>query len=46
MVLDAQDTGDGEFAPAVKLSVDANGAVVTQDYGSEVVRLTKVAKAN
>jgi hypothetical protein len=46
LVLDANDTGDGEFAPAAKVSVDANGAVVTQDYGSEVVRLTKIAKSN
>ena len=44
MVLDANDTGDGEMAPAVKLKVDANGAIVTEDYGSEVVRLTKVTK--
>lgn len=45
LVLDGNDTGDGEFAPAVKLKVDANGAIVTQDYGSEVVRLEKVAKS-
>jgi hypothetical protein len=45
LVLDGNDTGDGEFAPAVKLKVDANGAIVTQDYGSEVVRLQKIAKA-
>lgn len=46
LVLDANDTGDGEFAPAVKVKLDANGAVVTDDYGSEVVRLTKIAKGN
>jgi hypothetical protein len=46
LVLDGQDTGDGELAPAVKLKVDAAGAIVTDDYGSEVVRLTKVAKKN
>jgi len=45
LVLDGQDTGDGELAPAVKLKVDANGAIVTEDYGREVVRLTKVTKA-
>lgn len=44
MVLDANDTGDGELAPAVKLKVDENGAIVTQDYGKETVRLTKIAK--
>ena len=46
LVLDGQDTGDGELAPAVKLKVDAAGAIVTNDYGSDVVRLTKVAKVN
>jgi hypothetical protein len=45
LVLDGNDTGDGEFAPAVKLKVDANGAIVTQDYGSEVVRLVKITRA-
>jgi hypothetical protein len=45
LVLDANDKGDGEFAPAVKLKVDDKGAIVTQDYGSEVVRLEKIAKA-
>jgi len=44
LVLDGQDAGDGELAPAVKIKVD-NGAVVTDDYGSEVVKLVKVAKA-
>jgi hypothetical protein len=44
MVLDGQDAGDGELAPAVKVKLD-NGAVVTDEYGSEVVRLVKIAKA-
>ncbi len=44
LVLDGNDTGDGELAPAVKVKVD-NGAIVTDDYGSEKVRLVKVAKA-
>jgi hypothetical protein len=44
LVLNGQDSGDGELAPAVKIKVD-NGAVVTDDYGSEVVKLVKVAKA-
>lgn len=43
LVLNGQDTGDGEFAPAVKIKVD-NGAVVTEDYGSDKVRLVKVTK--
>ena len=44
LVLDGNDAGDGELAPAVKVKVD-NGAIVTDDYGSEKVRLVKVAKA-
>lgn len=44
LVLNAQDTGSGEVAPAVKIKVDDKGAVVTDDYGSEVVRLVNVAK--
>jgi hypothetical protein len=44
LVLNGQDQGDGELAPAVKIKVDANGAVVTDDYGTEKVRLQKVAK--
>jgi len=44
LVLNGQGTGDGELAPAAKVKVD-NGAVVTDEYGSEVVRLVKIAKA-
>jgi hypothetical protein len=44
LVLDHSDAGDGELAPAVKVKVD-NGAIVTDDYGSEKVRLVKVAKS-
>jgi hypothetical protein len=44
LVLNGQDKGDGELAPAVKIKVDANGAVVTDDYGTEKVRLVNVAK--
>jgi hypothetical protein len=44
LVLDGTDAGDGELAPAVKVKVD-NGAIVTDDYGSEKGRLVKVAKA-
>jgi len=46
MVLDANDSGDGELAPAVKVKLDENGAIVTQDYGREVVRLTKITKGS
>jgi hypothetical protein len=45
LVLDARDTGDGEFAPAAKVKVDESGAIVTDEYGSEVVRLTGISKA-
>jgi hypothetical protein len=44
LVLNGQDTGDGELAPAVKVKL-ADGAIVTDEYGSEVVRLVNVAKA-
>jgi hypothetical protein len=43
LVLNGQDAGDGELAPAVRIKVD-NGAVVTDDYGVEKVRLLKVTK--
>ena len=33
----------GEVALAAKVHVDANGAIVIDDYGDEVVRLTNVA---
>jgi len=35
--------GSGELGPAVKAKADG-GAIVTEDYGSEVVRLTDVEK--
>ena len=37
-------TGSGELSPASKVKVNEQGAVVTEDYGADVVRLTKVAK--
>lgn len=45
LVLNHEDTGDGELAPAVKVKLDKSGAIVTDQYGSEVVRLVKIAKA-
>jgi len=36
--------GSGEVAPAAKVKVDAQNAVVTDDYGAEVVRLTNVVR--
>jgi hypothetical protein len=44
LVLDGSDKGDGEMAPAAKVKVDDAGAIVTEDYGKEHVRLTGVAK--
>ena len=45
LVLDAKDTGEGELAPAAKVAINKDGAIVTEEYGSEVVRLVKIAKA-
>jgi hypothetical protein len=44
LVLNAQDKGDGEIALAVKLKTDNAGAIVTDEYGTEVVRLAQIAK--
>jgi hypothetical protein len=44
LVLDGGDKGDGELAPAAKVKVDDKGAIVTEEYGREVVRLTNIAK--
>ena len=46
LVLDGRDTGEGELTPAAKVKMDDAGAIVTEDYGSEVVRLVKVVKVN
>jgi hypothetical protein len=42
--LDASRPGSGEVAPATKIRVDAQGAIVTEDYGDEVVRLSNVVR--
>jgi hypothetical protein len=34
----------GELAPAATVKMDANNAIVVQDYGAEVVRLTGISK--
>jgi hypothetical protein len=44
LVLDANDKGTGEFAPAVKVKVNENGALVTEDYGSDVIRIADASK--
>ena len=41
--LSADGKGSGELGPAAKVKVDA-GAIVTEDYGAEVVRLTDIVK--
>jgi|SRR5215471_13960224 len=45
LILDANDRGDGELALATKVKVDANGAIVTEDYSPATVHLTGIAKA-
>jgi hypothetical protein len=42
--VDAKGAGSGTIAPAAKVTVK-DGAFVVEDYGGEVVRLTKVAPA-
>jgi hypothetical protein len=42
--LDASKPGTGEIAPAAKIRVDDKGAIVTEDYGAEVVRLTNIVR--
>ena len=46
LVLDGRDTSEGELAPAAKIRMDDKGAIVTEEYGSEVVRLVKITKVN
>jgi len=43
--VDAAGKGDvGDFAPAAKVKMDDRGALVTEDYGAEAVRLEGIAK--
>jgi len=42
--LDAYGNGEGELAPAATVQIDARGAIVTKDYGAEVVRLSNVTQ--
>jgi hypothetical protein len=44
LVLDAEGTGTGEIAPAAKLKLREDGALVTEDYGAETVWLMDVAR--
>jgi hypothetical protein len=45
LILDANDSGHGELALATKVKIDANGAVVTEDYSPATVHLTDITKA-
>jgi len=40
----ASGPGTGELVPAAKVKVDAQGAIVTEDYSGETVQLTQVVK--
>jgi hypothetical protein len=42
--VDPSKPGKGEVAPAAKVKVDAQKAIVTDDYGAEVVRLSNVVR--
>ena len=46
-MLDVNDGGDGlgELAPAAKVGLDANGALLIEDYGATVVWLQGLARA-
>jgi hypothetical protein len=44
MQIDGSAPGTGEVAPAAKVKVDDKGAIVTEDYGADAVRLTNVVK--
>jgi hypothetical protein len=45
LILDGQDKGEGEIAPAARVKMNDTGAIVTDDYARETVRLTGVARA-
>ena len=44
LMLDSRDRGDGELAPAARVKMNDTGAIVTDDYGPETVRLTGIAR--
>ena len=44
LVLDGQDRGDGEIAPAARVKMNDSGGLVTDDYSHETVRLTGIAR--
>jgi hypothetical protein len=44
LILDADGKGLGEIAPAAKLKLRGDGALVTEDYGAETIWLRNVAR--
>ena len=44
LVLDADGKGTGEVAPAAKLKIRDDGALVTEDYGADTVWLKDLAR--
>lgn len=44
LVLDADGKGTGEIAPAAKLKIRDDGALVTEDYGADTVWLKDVVR--
>lgn len=42
--MSAAGPGTGELVPAAKVKADAQGAIVTEDYSGETVRLSQVIK--
>jgi hypothetical protein len=42
--VDPAEPGHGELAPAAKVKVDAQNAIVIEDYGAEAVRLSNVVR--
>jgi len=45
LVLDQNDAGHGELAPAAKVKTNESGAIVVEDYGSAKIWLKNIAKA-
>jgi hypothetical protein len=45
LTLDGKGAGEGELVPAAKVKLNADGALQTEDYGKEVVRLTGITRA-
>jgi hypothetical protein len=44
LVLEGNDSGHGELAPAAKVKINESGAVVVDDYGADKVWLKDVAR--